>query len=113
MLPLVLVVHVHTGQEHAVGRVGVNPAQEHDVLLVVDIPHILQALHGAAVGLPHLVGYQKVTDDEPVVTETSPQRAQSLHPPLTVTAGDGEEPVRQVPGHHNTSQAATTLGRLG
>ena len=42
MLPLVLVVHVHTGEEDAVGGVGVDPAQEDDVLLVVDVPHILQ-----------------------------------------------------------------------
>ena len=49
VLPLILVVHVHAGQEDAVSRVGVDPAQEDDVLLVVDVPHVLYPVHGAAV----------------------------------------------------------------
>ena len=49
VLPLILVVHVHAGQEDAVSRVGVDPAQEDDVLLVVDVPHVLNPVHGAAV----------------------------------------------------------------
>jgi hypothetical protein len=32
VLVLVLVVHVHAGQEHVVGRMGVDPAQQNNIL---------------------------------------------------------------------------------
>merc|ERR550519_1532951 len=49
VLPLVLVMHVHRAEEHIILGVRVDPAKEDDVLLVMDVPDILQPLHGAGV----------------------------------------------------------------
>ena len=99
MLPLVLVVHVHAGEEDTVSGMGVDPAQEDDVLPVVNVPHVLQPVHGAAVALPLLLGDQQMTDDELVVAESAPQCSQSLDVLVAVHSGNVEELVDQVTRH--------------
>ena len=105
VLPLVLVVHVHAGEEDAVGGVGVDPAQEDDVLLVVDVPHILQTVHGATVGLSNLSRNQKMTDHELVVPELTSQRAQCLYTSVTVHLGNAKKLDNQVSRNCDCSQS--------
>merc|ERR1712032_638150 len=40
MLPLILVVHVHTGKEHVVLRMSMDPSKENNILSIMHIPHI-------------------------------------------------------------------------
>ena len=83
-LPLVLVVHVHAGQEDAVRRVGVDPAQEGEVLLLVELQHVLIPLHSAAVRLALLFGNQEVSHTELVVAQLTTEGPKSLDIPVTV-----------------------------
>ena len=85
-LPLVLVVHVHAGQEDAVGRVGVDPAQEGEALLVVDVPYVLNPVHGAAV-----IGNQEVGYTILVVAQLTTEGPNSLDIPVTVLFCNLEE----------------------
>ena len=105
VLPLVLVVHVHAGEEDPVGGVGVDPAQEDDVLLVVDVPHVLQTVHGATVGLSNLSRNQKMTDHELVVPELTSQRAQCLYTSVTIHLGNAEKLDNQVSRNCDCSQS--------
>ena len=90
-LPLVLVVHVHAGQEDAVGRMGVDPAQEGEVFLLVYLQHVLKPVHSAAVRLALLLGNQEVSHTELVVAQLATKGPKGLNVPVTVHFSNFEE----------------------
>ena len=60
-LPLVLVVHVHAGEEDTVPvpSIGVNPAEEDKVLLLVNLCNVFKAIHSATVRLAICLGIMR------------------------------------------------------
>ena len=58
-LPLVLVVHVHAGEEDTVPSIGVNPAEEDKVLLLVNLCNVFKAIHSANVRLAICLGIMR------------------------------------------------------
>ena len=92
-LPFVLVVHVHAGEVDTVPvpSIGVNPAEEDKVLLLVNLCNVFKAIHSATVRLTHLSWDHEVGHTKLVVTKLTTEGSQSLDIPVTVNLGNFEE----------------------
>ena len=58
-LPLVLVAHVHAGEEDTVPSIGVNPSEKDKVLLLVNLCNVFKAIHSATVRLAICLGIMR------------------------------------------------------
>ena len=67
-MPLILIVHVNAGEEDTVSRMGVDPAEKDEALVLVDFQDVFNPVHCAAVRLASLSRNQEVGHTELVVS---------------------------------------------